>query len=381
MLIQGYAPLVGGAERQVGALAPLLQESGIEVNIITKRYRGLAAFEVIDGIPVHRLPIPGPKAFASMSYTLSALPLLRRLRPHVIHAHELFSPATTAVAAKRLTGSAVVATPHRSGTLGDVYRLGHKRFGSRRLARIRRTVDAFITISREIDQELVDIGVPDGRRHFVPNGVDVRRFQPVTAGERQRLRASLGLPEGTITIYVGRLAPEKRIEHLLSLWPDVRSIHPDATLLILGSGVSEPRLRQAAGPGVLFGGNIDDVAPWLQAANLFVLPSSAEGLSVALLEAMATGLPVVATAVGGAPDVIDHHVNGWLVPPDDVPALRQAVITLLDDGPRRSQLGGYARERIVADYALSVVVARTCAVYRQLAGEIAGSAGVVESHR
>jgi glycosyltransferase involved in cell wall biosynthesis len=97
MIIQSYHPRVGGAERQLAALAPLLQAQGVDVHILTRRYAGLKSFEVIDGIPVHRLPIPGSRPVASLSFSLSAQPLLYRLKPNLVHAHELLSPTTTAV--------------------------------------------------------------------------------------------------------------------------------------------------------------------------------------------------------------------------------------------------------------------------------------------
>ncbi len=119
MLIQGYLPRVGGAERQLAYVAPLLQAQKVRVDVITRRYRGLTAFEVVDGVPVHRMPVPGPKALASLSYTVAAVSLLRRLRPSVVRAHEMFSPATTALAARAVLGCAVVVTAHRGGVLGD----------------------------------------------------------------------------------------------------------------------------------------------------------------------------------------------------------------------------------------------------------------------
>ncbi len=366
MIIQGYHPRVGGAERQLATVAPFLQAQGVKINVLTRRYPGLAPFEVINDVPVYRLPIPGPKAMASLSFTLTALPLLRRLRPHIIHAHEVFSPTTTAVAAKRLLGTPVVVTAHRSGPLGDIERLKHKLFGARRIAIFRQNVDAFITISQEIDAELAGIGVPSKRRFFIPNGVDMNCFVSLPPVEKRALRASLGLPDVPITIFAGRLAPEKRVNHLIGIWPAVRAINPDALLLVLGSGSEESSLRQAAGAGVMFVGRIEHVAPYLQAADLFVLPSVAEGLSVALLEALATGLPAIATAVGGASDLIDSGKNGWLVPPDDPAVLQETVLTLLSDVTCRAALGRRGRERIVRDYDLSLTAGRLRTLYDRL---------------
>ena len=354
MIIQAYHPHVGGAERQLAALAPLLAALSVEVHVVTRRYPGLAPFERINGVPVHRLPIPGPKATASLSFTLTAMPLLRRLQPDVIHAHELLSPTTTAVLAKRLFNVPVVAKVLRGGELGDIAKLKSRRSGDRRIALFRRHVDAFITISHEIDEELADIGIPLSKRPFIPNGVDVARFSPVGIAEKQALRAKLNLPVGPIAIFTGRLAAEKRVNQLVAMWTAVRAAQPAATLLILGTGEQEALLKRQAGEGVQFLGRVDDVVPYLQAADLFILPSATEGLSNALLEAMAAGLPAIATHVGGAPDVIDHGRNGWLIPPDEPAMLQEATITLLgDDAARRRSMGESARAKVMQRYALS----------------------------
>ena len=366
MIIQGYHPRVGGAERQLMALVPLLQARGAEIHILTRRYAGLKPFEMIGGVPVHRLPIPGPKAIASMSFTLAALPLLLKLRPDVIHAHELLSPTTTAVAAKRLLRTPVAAKVLRGGTLGDLAKLQRKPLGQRRIATFRQQVDAFITISQEIDEELAAVGVPQGKRPFIPNGVDMTRFNPVDAATKQALRTQLGLPDGLTAVFTGRLAAEKRVDQLIALWPEVRAAQPQANLLLVGTGEEEDKLKAAAGEGVHFAGRTEDVTPYLQAADLFILPSATEGLSNALLEALAVGLPAIATNVGGAPDVIQHDHSGWLIPPDQPETLRQAILTLLADENRRAKLGQNGRLTIQQNYALSHTADRLFALYQQL---------------
>lgn len=365
-LINSYLPRIGGAERQLAAIAPCLQARGVEVQILARRYPGMVPFEQLDGVPVHRLPAPGPKAVAAWSYTLSALALLRHLRPSLLHAHELFSTSTTALTAKRLWGMPVVVTPHRGGPLGDVQRLHRKPLGARRMSAFRETVDGWISISQEIDAELAGQEVPRARRFLLPNGVDTRRFAPLETQARAAQRAALGLPDAPIVLFVGRLAREKRVGSLIELWPTIRSAHPDALLLVLGSGPEEAALRAAAGEGVLFAGQVGDVLPYLQVADLFVLPSAAEGLSVALLEAMSTGLAVVATEVGGAGDVVRAGETGWLVPPDELPALRDAILALLDDPAGRKAMGKQARQSVLQHYSLVTIVDRLHTLYAQL---------------
>lgn len=368
MVIHDYYPRVGGAQQQVADLARLLMQDGVDVSVLTRRFPGLPSYEVRDGIPVYRLPIPGPPALAALVFTLSGVRLLARLRPAVVHAHELFSATTTAVTAKRWLGNRVVATAHRSGVLGDVYRVRHKPLGERRLRSFVRQVDAFVVISREIDQELAELGVPALSRVHIPNGVDIERFRPLPAAERQALQARLGLAQGPLVVFTGRLAVEKRLDLLLGVWPAVTAAHPDASLVLVGSGPEEAALRAAAGAGVVFAGRQDDVAPYLQAADIFVLPSAAEGLSVALLEAMAAGLAPIVTAVGGAADVIEHGRNGCLIPPDDPAALSAALMQWVSDTAGRQAMAEQARRRVTAEFALPVMAARLSDLYARLTG-------------
>ncbi len=379
MLIQGYYPCLGGAERQLAALAPLLQARGIEVYVLTRRYRGLASFEMIDGVPVYRLPVPGPKPLASVTFTSAAVRLLRQLQPHVIHAYSLFSPATTAVAAHFLFGTPVAVKVLRGGSLGDVRRLKQKLFGAQRLSLFRKYVQAFTTISHEIDTELAEVDVPSERRPFIPNGVDTTRFFPVAPEEKGALRTTLRLSDGPTVLFVGRLAAEKRVDQLLSIWPAIRAAEPEALLCLLGTGAAEDRLRRDAPEGVRFAGGVDDVVPYLQAADLFVLPSVTEGLSNALLEALAAGLPTVATIVGGTTDVITHDDNGYLVPPGHPAALQEAILLLLHDANRRAQFARRGRVRIMRDYALPLTAERLCILYRQLLQPYAANGAIAKT--
>ena len=367
MLSHGYYPRIGGVERQLAAVVPLLQARGVEPYVLTRRLRGTQRFETVGGAPVYRLPVPGPKPLASLTFTLSALPLIKRLNPDLIHAHELISPATTAIAARKLFGIPVVATVHGSGLSSDVLRLKRRFLGKTRLKILCREIAAFCVISAVIDRELATEGVPVQKRISIPNGVDTGRFAPLAPAQKKALRSRLALPaEARIVIFVGRLAPEKRVDLLTGIWRSVRQAVPRALLLILGSGPEEAGLKQRAGDGILFLGSQPDVTPYLQAADLFVLPSAAEGLSLALLEALACGLPVIATSVGGNPEVIRHLETGWLTPPDDPPALTEAIVTLLGDEKLQSKLRENARAHAVQNYSLIKMADRLVDLYRQV---------------
>jgi len=367
MLSHGYYPRIGGAERQLAAVAPLLQARGVDIHILTRRLPGTKPYERLDGVPVYRLPVPGPNPLASLTFTLAALAMIKRLDPDLIHAHELISPATTAVFAKKLFGKPIVATLHRSGAIGDVLRLKSRLLGKARLRVLCREVNAFCVISKAIDGELAAEGVPVQKRVPIPNGVDVGLFVPLASSKKAALRSRLRLPkDAQIVTFVGRLVPEKQVDHLVGIWASLRRNLPQAILLILGSGPEEDILKKKAGDGILFLGEQLDVKPYLQASDLFVLPSKAEGLPVALLEALACGLPVIASSVGGSPEVIRHMETGWLVPPGNPIALSEAIVTLLTDEKLRNKLRRKARIHVVNNYSLVKMADQLCDLYSRV---------------
>jgi glycosyltransferase involved in cell wall biosynthesis len=364
MVIQGFHPRVGGAEGQLRAVAPRLRDAGIDVHVVTRRYPGMTPFALVDGVPVHRLASPGPKLVASLAFTAGAVERIRRLQPHVIHAHELLSPSTIAVAAGRLTATPIVVKVLISGEVR--YLRDERPFGAQRMALLRRQVDAFVTISKDIDAELAASGVPAGRRRFIPNGVDTHRFRPASDEVRLAARRAIGAGPGPTLVYVGRLEPQKNLLQLVEVFARVREHVPGAHLLLAGQGSQHGLLHERAGPGVRLLGAVDDVTHLLAAADAFVLPSWREGLSNALLEAMACALPVVVTSVGGAAELVEHGRSGFLVAPGDAAQLEQTLRRVLGDPDTARQSGALARDAVVRRYSLDDRIEEFVALYREL---------------
>jgi glycosyltransferase involved in cell wall biosynthesis len=370
MIIHGYAPRIGGAERQIGALTPALTALGLEVSVLTRRLPNTPAFEIIDGVPVYRLPAAGPKALASLSFTIAALLRLRKLRPDIIHAHEFISPATIALGAHYLFGIPFVLTPHLSGPQGDVKKMARKFLGNTRLALLRKACSGFIAISSEIDAELASIDIPASRRNLIGNGVDPRRFVPPGREFKPGLRRDLGIPvNAPVAVYAGRLVPIKQVDMLVSVWPRVRESCPDACLVVAGNGPLEDRLKEMASDGIQFLGGLEDVRPLLQAADVLVLPSDSEGLPLSILEAMSCGLPCVATRVGGIPEVISDGQNGILIPVRDPDRLVEAILKILLDPTIRESMGKRSRERILENYSLEKIAIQTSTLYQKVLQE------------
>jgi glycosyltransferase involved in cell wall biosynthesis len=314
---------------------------------------------------VTRLAVETIPKLGSVRYTQQAIADLKRRPADLVHAHSLLSPATTALVAKRRFGIPAIAKVLRGGSLGDLVDLRRKGIGELRFNMLRSGLDGFVAISREIEEELAAAGTPPSKFWFIPNGVDTDRFRPADRAERIRRRSELDVSGDPLVVYMGRLAPEKGLDRLFDAWQANVDTHPDAGLVILGEGPEGERLRGRAPHGVQFAGMISDVAPYLGAADAFVLPSDAEGLSNAMLEAMAAGLAPITTAVGGARDLIDRD-NGWLVPVGDTPELTAALDDALGDPTRLEAMGRRARTAVEASYSLDAIADRLADLYRQL---------------
>jgi glycosyltransferase involved in cell wall biosynthesis len=314
--------------------------------------------------------MPGPDTgpLGSAAYTVGAALDLLRLRPDLIHVHDLLSPSTAALLATRLRPVPVVAKVLSTGPGGDVDRLLHKPGGARRLHRIGDRFAAFACLSHEVEDELAAHGVPRGRCRRIANGVDTTVFRPARdAAERRAAREALGIPvdDEPLWLSYGRFADVKRLDVLI----DALAAAP-GRLLLVGEGPLEARLReQAAGLGdrIVIRPVVDDTAPLCRAADAYLSASSTEGMSGAVLEAMAAGLPVVAAPASGM-DALLGDGAGVLLDGGDAPAFTTALRELAADRGRGAALGARARARAERDFSLARTADLLTALYRELAG-------------
>ncbi len=362
-----YPPTLSGVSTLLINTAPHFTAAGIDLHIITPRLIDQPAPEAAPGTTLHRLASARVGQYASKRFVFDAVQRLRELRPNVLHTYELLQPTTIGLIAKTLWRIPLVATSITSGELlGDIARMRRAKLGRYRLNALRNQLDHFIGLSRTIDREAESIGIPAERRSVIPSSIDTTRFTPVSAQCRSDLRRQLNLPDAPIVIYTGRLSPEKRLKNLIAVWPQIRAIQPEAVLLLVGSGPEEDHLRAMAGVGVIFIQSTLQVEWYLQTANVFVLPSIAEGMSLSLVEAMATGLPVVITGVGGAQEAIEHGQSGWIVPPDDSSALKDSILNLLGNPDQSAAFGLRARETAIAKFSIESCVQKLLQVYERV---------------
>lgn len=215
-------------------------------------------------------------------------------------------------------------------------------------------------------------GFAGGRIEVIENGIVVERYG--TTADRAALRQRLGLArERRYIACVGRFHPVKDQPTLLRGFAQVAAAHADVDLLLVGDGPERPRLTALVGElgisqRVHFLGVRSDVPDLLQAADLFALTSVSEAASLTLLEAMASGLPVVVTAVGGNPEMVRHDQEGLLVPRGDATATAAALAQLLAEPARAGAMGSAGRARVWERYRLDYTVARYARLYSRLAG-------------
>lgn len=237
-----------------------------------------------------------------------------------------------------------------------------------------RFVDGFIAVSDQVKDAIIEniAPIPD-KVMVICNGVDIEQYEQ--ADDLRRVRNELGLDEAARLIaVVGTLKEGKGHQYLIQAMPALVAHHPAAHVLFIGDGALREALASQAAAlhvdsHIHFLGSRRDVPALLAASDLFVLPSLWEGLSMALLEAMATGLPVVASEVSGAVQVITTEEMGCLTPPGDVPRLTAAISQLLSDPQRAQAMGAAGKRRAVEAFSAQAQVEEHLSLYYRLLNE------------
>lgn len=309
-----------------------------------------------------------------LSFVASLARALRRLRGglDVVHTHQaLWEAVATGVARRSLRGIPTLAQPASSGYYGEAQELMRTR-GAPLLRRLVLRNAHFAAISDDIAREWLDLGVPHERLTRTASGVDAEVFRPGPSAVEADL-----LPRPR-AVFTGRLHPQKNLPLLLNAWVEVARRSP-ANLILVGPGSDREALMELSrslgiADRVQFVGAVPSPAEHLRAADLFVLPSVAEGMSNSLLEAMATGLPCVVSGVGGNTDLIAPGSTGVLVPDPTPEAWSAALLTLINSPDEARRLGRNALARIEDEFSLRAVVDRYIGLYRRLIEQERGRA-------
>jgi glycosyltransferase involved in cell wall biosynthesis len=371
MVISKAEASLGGTQKQALRLADELQSQGVSVFVLTKRKARQHAqswgAELNGRVQIVHLPVTDLQPAWSFFFSLLVWAWTNRGSFQIIHAHNAAMGVIAAIVGWLIGKKVIVKIP----SLKYVQYLNGGSL-SRELRRwiITKKTDRFIAVSTEMREALLEAGIAPEKLALITNGIELtapRNTNPCVL--KQELSENTERP---VVLFVGRLVKEKGVDRLLRVWASLPG-HETMLLLIVGDGPLREDLESQTRnlellPSVRFLGHQAEVSKFYSVADLFVLPSKTEGMSNSLLEAMAVGLPVVASNVGGNKDVIKDQQSGFLVDWEDTTLCAGMLLTLLSDTELRQRIGNAARREVSA-FAMGDVAERYHDLYQAVLQE------------
>ncbi|UUO05918.1 glycosyltransferase family 4 protein [Blastopirellula sp. J2-11] len=379
MVTRRFWPLVGGAEMVMANLAQQLRRQAADVRIVTARWQKNWPERIVHReIPILRLPNPQLRGWGTLRYMMSLGKYLQQHQAELdaVYVSMLKHSAYMAVERLKNTSTPIVLRAEGGGETGDCRWQAEANFGLR-IRAVCQQADAIVAPSAAIREELLAAGYDPAKLHFIPNGVAI----PAAGNQQRRFDARMALQSAQplfsfhndmpLAVYTGRLHPKKGLLTAIEAWPHVLQRFPDAKLVLVGEGPQESQLRERIESlrlqeRVFLPGVFDDVSDLLDAADFFLLPSHEEGMSLSLLEAMAAGLPVIATDIPGNRQLVESGRNGLLFPVDDVAALQQEIVNVIHQPIAARQMGEAARAMVTQKYSLTAATTRHLDLFAEL---------------
>ena len=379
LVTRRFWPLVGGAEIVMANLSSEFQQRGLQCQILTAQWEPSWPSEFVHReVPVVRLRNPRQRVWGTLRYLKS---LSRWLKDHadkidLVYVSMLKHDAYMATKVCQQLKIPVVLRAEGGGETGDCHWQTTARFGNSIRHRCK-TAAAVVAPSRAIIEELQMAEYATKQLHQIPNGVPIPAAN--CSDSQQLARQALAeanrdlavSPQEKIVAYTGRLDRNKGLFDLIEAWPNVVTQWPESQLWLVGEGPDRDglfqRIRDLELQGrVIVPGAFDDVEEVLRAANLFILPSYFEGLSISLLEAMAHGVPALASDIPGNNDLITSGVNGGLFPAGNVQAISQSIQEALASPDRSASWASEALQMVQDKYSLTSMVEAHLALFEQL---------------
>lgn len=368
--IRYFFPFIGGTEKQALSLAAELVDKGVAVTIVTSRFDNKwARQEVMERVTVVRLYSPRIKVVGALFFLTCLAGYLIKNRNHysLIHTFQIGYTSSLSILMGSLLNKPSLLKLASSGRGGDIQRARRTLWG-RVFLYVAKKASRIIMVSKTVEQELMAEAVNPEKLCRISNGVNLKGYDK--EGNKKQTRNKLKIPDRKTVIYTGRLSPEKGVDFLLRCFSKVTQ-STICQLIIIAEGPEKKRVMKridqlALTDVMLVIPTVDEIAPYLKAADLFVLPSQFEGLSNSLLEAMACGLPVISTNVGGSIDIIENGVNGLLVEYNDEDGLSQAISHVLGDSDLAFSLGKHARETVEKKHNIGSIAGEYLNVYNSL---------------
>jgi L-malate glycosyltransferase len=355
---------VGGSELNAIRTLEAIDRSRFELTVYHLGSRGPLRQRYAElGVPLHHISL---RSFKHPSALLAGVRLARSLRQRsiqILHSQDIYSNIFSVPWARMAGIPVVIASKRWQHAVPSRLHVAANRLVSRLATRVLANSEAVARSLREEDR------VPDSRIQVIPNFVGPEAFEEYPPEAHRRLFAELGIPAGAVVIgTVARLSPAKDHATLLRAVESLCAAQPSLHVLLIGNGPTENPLRAQARAGgiadrVHFAGLLPNTPNPHRLLDISVLCSRTEGFPNTIVEAMAAARPVVATAVGGTPEAVEAGRTGLLVPPGDVPALTEALRSLIESASRRRELGSAGQLRARTLYSRDAVLERLSSWY------------------
>lgn len=375
MVTANFHPYQGGAERQALAVARSLTRRGCSVTVFTRAMPELDPVGEIDGIGIVRLWRSKNPKFDSPSFFLNVFWTLLRCRKDfdVYHAHLASGPALAMAAVGWIVGRPAAVKLGGGVGVGELAVSRRTRLGRLKWRLLDRLHPAIVTVNEDMRAEVEESGLVKSVIRVIPNGVDPEVFRPPTPEEREEVRRETGIPEGEpLFVWVGRIDNDKGqldvLEIFLRGWRRAKAEGVRGEFWIVGGGpmaaaVTEMIKKLQIQDSVSLKGSVADPAPLYRACDAFVLPTRSEGMSNAMLEAMASGLPVLASRVSGTTNIVAEDRHGLLFDPDKPEEAQNRIAAMVSDQGRREAFGRNARALVLERYGIEKTVDAWMKVY------------------
>ena len=380
MVTGAYFPETSGGGLQARAVIRALHRDADFVVLTTSADPSLPAHSEEDGIAIRRVHVDVASAISTLTAAARLLSAFVALAPRIdiVNLHGFSGKAIVLAALSRLFRKRFVLTLQTSvqDEPPAVRRTGAAAYWAYLSA------DLYLSVSPGLSRGYLEGGLPASRLRQVRNAVETDRFRPPAAGEREALRRELGLPlDLPIVLFVGYFSRDKRPDVMYRAWAAADTGHRRPALVMIGAtravhgevntalapAIRESAIRDRFADRLFLVEATTTIERYFRAADLFVLPSVREGLPIALIEAMSSGLPCVASRLEGSTDVlIEDQATGLLVAPDDEAGFASAIGSLLTDRATAERLGAAARTMVLDRYAIQTAAAAWLAAYQEL---------------
>jgi glycosyltransferase involved in cell wall biosynthesis len=352
---QVVRPAEGGIRRHVSLLIAGLDSNRFSIALYAPQDFSLEEFT--PHVTHTALDISARTSLPRDLRVIRKLTAMLKGRSDLVHAHGLRAALVGVIAADRALIPAIFTAHNMPPPLRSVERFA--------LTLVSRRSSAIIAVSAAISESLQSYGVEAARIHVIPNGIPLSEYSHKNSVNRNQLGID---NDGAVLAYIGRLSREKGVDTLLDAHERVTVNRPNTQLLLVGAGPDEAALQSRASSlsRVRFLGHRSDVPAILSCSDMVVVPSYTEGQGIVAIEAMASGLPVVATSVGGLTETVVDGETGITVPPHDSRALAEAIILLLDDPLHAASMGAAGKERALAKYSVTRMIVSIQQVYADI---------------